>query len=179
MAMAILPAVVSGGRTVASAMPSLIKTVKQYAPSAYRQLTNLTGSKSPVDLASNIAKTGNGMQAQGLMFNALAAGVPIEMVNGAVPVLSEADLQMMAKHHVEYVKAERAAVDATRISVASSVQDVVAPSAEVVNRIEGTCKTLGITSLQMAELIVAFETTKSTDIGQYQAYWKKVGKVPL
>lgn len=174
MVMAIMPAVKTGASAVARAMPTLADAAKRYAPASYNALQRLTGDKTPTVLAKSIASSGNGMQAQAFMMNAVRSGVPVNIVLGAVPLLGEQDKLMLQEHHSQYVQSARDAVDASQVNVEGS--KLVSPDAEIVRMIESTCRELNVNSDALAELIVAFDVVRTRDIKQYQAFYDSVGQ---
>lgn len=175
MGMAIMPAIKLGGAAVAKAMPGLMNTVSKFSPSAAKTMAKLTGSSSPQELAAAISKTGNGMQAQGFMFNALKAGVTPEMIAAAVPLLGAEDMVMLNAHHVEHVRLARQAVTDSTIKV-NDPKSLVAPQAEDVVQIESVCRSLSISSLELVDAIVAFRTLSPQAITDYRAWMTATGK---
>lgn len=175
MGMAIMPAIQTGGVAVAKAMPGLMNTVSKYSPSAARLMKKLTGSSTPQELAAAISKAGNGMQAQGFMFNALKAGVTPEMISAAVPLLGAEDMAMLNAHHIEHVKLARQAVNDSTLKV-NDPKALIAPQAEDVVQIERVCRSLSITSLELVDAIVAFRTLSPQAVTDYRAWMTATGK---
>lgn len=173
--MAIMPAIQTGGMAVAKSMPGLMSTISKYSPTAAKLMAKFSGNASPQELAASIAKTGNGMQAQGFLFNAVKAGVTPEMISGAVPLLGQEDLAMLMAHHVEHVKLARKAVSEAVIRVNDPVE-VIPPSAEDVLQIESTCRSLAISSLELTDVIVAMHTLAPQAITDYRAWMTKTKK---
>lgn len=174
MVMALMPALANSASAVASKMPQLVSAIRQYAPTAMKELSRLTGSTAPEDLAATLATTANGMGSQGLMFNAVRAGVPLDLIIGAVPLLTAADHEMLEAHHREYVIAARKAADTIVAKI--PLPQVESPSAEVVRQIEQLCNMLSVTSNELADLVTGVKTISVEQIRLYQVYFKSTGK---
>lgn len=174
MAMPILPAVTRAAGSIASAMPGLIDTAGKKYTTVKTKLDDFIGKDSKI-VANQIKRSGNGLSAQALLMNAIRAGFPLDEVFSHVPLLTEDDKAILASHYTKYVQDVRQTVDAQQTPVPNADGELVAPSAPVVRNIQLLCRELNVSSDILADVIVALETLKTSDIKQYQAYFDSVG----
>lgn len=176
MGMLIMPAIQAGTAVVARSMPALANAAKRYSGTAFAALGALTGSKDPVALAQSIATSRNGMQAQAYMYNAVQAGVSLEMIASAVPMLTSADMDMLRAYHVEHHQRAANAVSAAAVVVPGD--DVVTPpSPEIILSIKKLCGLLTLSLADLEEVLIAVHTVTpihTRQLARWQASSKTV-----
>lgn len=174
MAFALLPAIQAGGAVVARSLPSLAKAAKNFAPAAYTQLAKYTGSKDPMALAQSIATNRNGMQASAFLMNAAKAGISMEMISSAVPLLNQIDMDLLRDHHVTYTIMARDAVSAAAV-VVPTTKTVEAPPAEIILAIRQFTRLMSLSLVDMSDVITSIHTVTPAHILQLAAWQAKTG----
>jgi len=176
MAAALIPALQAGGSALISASPSLVSKIKSVFPTAYKAAANTFGlsNTTPEQVAGQAAKTNNAMMTNALVGTFVKSGVPPQWISDHFPVLTSADVTWLENAYADITKLER---DMTTKPAINGDPDIVL--GHLVKLVEGSCRSLGVSSEQLADLMTLFNNHGVADIRRYQKFKLGINQRPM
>lgn len=180
MATALIPVLRAGGTAAIQALPGVIDAVKKNAPAAYEKVSDLVGKGSGGKTAEQVAVAVVGRKdkfgAQALLEVMMRSGVDPAVITAAAPMISREELASLVVHFRDIDKIERAAASASVPVIEGAPDEVFAHDNMHIVRV---CRSLGISSDQLLDLLVLIKTRGPEQIKRYQTFEFASGRKPL
>jgi len=176
MVAALLPALQAGGSALIAASPKIVDKVKAMFPSAYNVAKTTLGlsQTTPEQVAGQAAKTNNAMMTNALLGTLVKSGVPPGWIRDHFPVLTQTDVTWLENAYADITVLERSMSTKPEIK---GDPDVLL--GHMIRTVETTCRMLGITSDQLADLLAFLATHGANDIKRYQKFKIGTGTRPI
>lgn len=177
MAGAVIPAIVSGGTSALKYLPKVVDQVKKQLPTVYAKVAEYTGKsgQTPGALAVKAA-AGDKFLGQAVLETLMKNGVSPEFISKAAPVFPVEQLRSLVIDMQNIDVIERKVADSKSVDIQGDSDTVLIHDNVHITRL---CKSIGIRSEALLDLVQFIQTRGPAQIVRYQKFERGHGRIPL